>query len=149
MNEPTIAMFRLLTGEDIISRYELSYFNGVTSYNLINPMKFINRRYNDGQIGIALAPWLPDEVLIPGETSIVISGRDILAIIQLRTKMEDFYTQFVILHRKAMSKNDELLDKHLDKLIEMYQRHDEQHDDVPPLDKSFDEIDDDEDTTTH
>jgi hypothetical protein len=145
--EPLVSMFRLITGEDIVAEYEVSMHNNTTVYNFINPLKLITRRYPDGQIGILFTPWLPDEVLMPGVPSVIVSNRDILCIIHLRDKMTQFYNIYVQGHRQAMNTNNDILDGHLDTLIKTYKEHVNNHT-KEPRHTQF-ESDEDEDSTTH
>lgn len=118
-----VSLFRLITGEDIISEYETSYISVGSKivYNLINPSKLIVRRFPSGEVGIALIPWLPEEVLAAGHISVVISDRDVLTKTILRDKMVEFYEQYVRQHRSAMEKNDESLNQNIDQLIKTYE----------------------------
>lgn len=119
-NEPNIAMFRLITGEDVVTQYEVSVFNNSTKYTFIHPTKFITRRYSTGQIGISLTPWLPNEVLLQGIPNVVIADRDILTIIQIRDKLREFYIIYVEDNSATLAKHDKILDDHLSGLIKHF-----------------------------
>ncbi len=106
---PDIGIFRLVTGEDVISEWEMK--NG--HFNFTHPLKLIFRRLATGEVGVLLIPWIPEEVIAPNIITCPILLRDILTIFEARQSMKDFYLDVRTIRAHQLKKNDQKLDQHI------------------------------------
>src|SRR6476659_6350311 len=85
-----LALFRLITGEDVVTLYIEDQEKG--AYLWLHPLKLIIRRMTTGACGIVLVPWLPEEIILKEtQMSCNILYRDVLTVLPVRTAMHDFY----------------------------------------------------------
>lgn len=90
-NELSIKLFRLSTGEDIIS----SYIEDEKGYVIFkNPMKLIFRRVPTGSTVLVVLPWLPHE-LVKNDVA-AINAHDIITILDLKDEMIEYYNNVVL-----------------------------------------------------
>lgn len=90
-NELSTKLFRLSTGEDIISSYLEDIENQVVI--LQHPMKLVYRRIPSGATVMAVLPWLPAE-LIKNDYA-TIDAADIVTILDLKDTMVEYYNNVV------------------------------------------------------
>lgn len=90
-NELSIKLFRLSTGEDIIS----SYIEDEQGYVIFkNPMKLVFRRIPTGSTVLAILPWLPHE-LVKDDVA-AINSHDIVTVMDLKDEMIEYYHNVVL-----------------------------------------------------
>jgi len=90
-NELSIKLFRLATGDDIIS----AFVEDIESNSVIlqHPMKLVFRRIPTGATILAMMPWLPSELI--KVDAAVIDLAEIVTILELKDDMVDYYLNVV------------------------------------------------------
>jgi hypothetical protein len=90
-NELSIKLFRLATGDDIIS----AFVEDIESNSVIlqHPMKLVFRRIPTGATILAMMPWLPSELI--KVDAAVIDLAEIVTILELKDDMVDYYLNIV------------------------------------------------------
>lgn len=114
-----LALFRLVTGEDIISTFTTNKEQGIFRWK--HPLKLILRRVATGETGVLLIPWLPEEIILPSHNmECVITVRDVLTLLPVRPAMQDFYLEVVRIMEERIKRNDERLNDNLTVMKSMY-----------------------------
>jgi len=108
-NELSIKLFRLATGDDIIS----SFVEDIESSTVIlqHPMKLIFRRIPTGATILAMMPWLPSELI--KVDAAVIDLAEIVTILELKDDMVDYYLNVVEKFLLSTENADEILRERL------------------------------------
>jgi len=108
-NELSIKLFRLATGDDIIS----SFVEDIESSTVIlqHPMKLIFRRIPTGATILAMMPWLPSELI--KVDAAVIDLAEIVTILELKDDMVDYYLNIVEKYLLSTENADEILRERL------------------------------------
>ena len=108
-NELSIKLFRLATGDDIIS----SFVEDIESSTVIlqHPMKLIFRRIPTGATILAMMPWLPSELI--KVDAAVIDLAEIVTILELKDDMVDYYLNIVEKFLLSTENADEILRERL------------------------------------
>jgi hypothetical protein len=90
-NELSIKLFRLATGDDIIS----AFVEDIESNTIIlqHPMKLVFRRIPTGATILAMMPWLPGELIKVDAACIDIA--EIVTVLELKDDMVDYYLNVV------------------------------------------------------
>jgi hypothetical protein len=90
-NELSIKLFRLATGDDIIS----AFVEDIESNSVIlqHPMKLVFRRIPTGATILAMMPWLPSELIKVDAACIDLA--EIVTILELKDDMVDYYLNIV------------------------------------------------------
>jgi len=108
-NELSIKLFRLATGDDIIS----SFVEDIESSTVIlqHPMKLIFRRIPTGATILAMMPWLPSELI--KVDAAVIDLAEIVTILELKDDMVDYYLNVVEKYLLSTENSEEILRERL------------------------------------
>ena len=108
-NELSIKLFRLATGDDIIS----SFVEDIESSTVIlqHPMKLIFRRIPTGATILAMMPWLPSELIKVDAACIDLA--EIVTILELKDDMVDYYLNVVEKYLLSNENSDEILRERL------------------------------------
>ena len=108
-NELSIKLFRLATGDDIISAFvEDEESNSIV---LQHPMKLVFRRIPTGATILAMMPWLPSELI--KVDAAVIDLAEIVTVLDLKDDMVDYYLNVVEKYLLATENADEILRERL------------------------------------
>jgi hypothetical protein len=108
-NELSIKLFRLATGDDIIS----AFVEDIESNTIIlqHPMKLIFRRIPTGATILAMMPWLPSELIKVDAACIDIA--EIVTVLELKDDMVDYYLNVVEKYLLSNENSDEILRERL------------------------------------
>ena len=108
-NELSIKLFRLATGDDIIS----AFVEDIESNSVIlqHPMKLVFRRIPTGATILAMMPWLPSELI--KVDAAVIDLAEIVTILELKDDMVDYYLNIVEKYLFSTENADEILRERL------------------------------------
>ncbi len=108
-NELSIKLFRLATGDDIIS----AFVEDIESNSVIlqHPMKLVFRRIPTGATILAMMPWLPSELI--KVDAAVIDLAEIVTILELKDDMVDYYLNVVEKFLLSTENADEILRERL------------------------------------
>ena len=108
-NELSIKLFRLATGDDIIS----AFVEDIESNSVIlqHPMKLVFRRIPTGATILAMMPWLPSELI--KVDAAVIDLAEIVTILELKDDMVDYYLNIVEKYLLSTENSDEILRERL------------------------------------
>jgi hypothetical protein len=108
-NELSIKLFRLATGDDIIS----SFVEDIESSTVIlqHPMKLIFRRIPTGATILAMMPWLPSELI--KVDAAVIDLAEIVTILELKDDMVDYYLNVVEKYLASTENSEEIFRERL------------------------------------
>ena len=108
-NELSIKLFRLATGDDIIS----AFVEDIESNSVIlqHPMKLVFRRIPTGATILAMMPWLPSELI--KVDAAVIDLAEIVTILELKDDMVDYYLNIVEKYLLSTENADEILRERL------------------------------------
>ena len=108
-NELSIKLFRLATGDDIIS----AFVEDIESNSVIlqHPMKLVFRRIPTGATILAMMPWLPSELI--KVDAAVIDLAEIVTILELKDDMVDYYLNVVEKYLLSTENADEILRERL------------------------------------
>ena len=108
-NELSIKLFRLATGDDIIS----SFVEDIESSTVIlqHPMKLIFRRIPTGATILAMMPWLPSELIKVDAACIDLA--EIVTILELKDDMVDYYLNVVEKYLASTENSEEILRERL------------------------------------
>ena len=108
-NELSIKLFRLATGDDIIS----AFVEDIESNSVIlqHPMKLVFRRIPTGATILAMMPWLPSELI--KVDAAVIDLAEIVTILELKDDMVDYYLNVVEKYLLSNENSDEILRERL------------------------------------
>jgi len=108
-NELSIKLFRLATGDDIIS----AFVEDIESNSVIlqHPMKLVFRRIPTGATILAMMPWLPSELIKVDAACIDIA--EIVTILELKDDMVDYYLNIVEKYLLSTENADEILRERL------------------------------------
>lgn len=108
-NELSIKLFRLATGDDIISAFvEDEESNSIV---LQHPMKLVFRRIPTGATILAMMPWLPSELI--KVDAAVIDLAEIVTVLELKDDMVDYYLNVVEKYLLSTENADEILRERL------------------------------------
>ena len=108
-NELSIKLFRLATGDDIISAFvEDEESNSIV---LQHPMKLVFRRIPTGATILAMMPWLPSELI--KVDAAVIDLAEIVTVLDLKDEMVDYYLNVVEKYLLSTENADEILRERL------------------------------------
>lgn len=108
-NELSIKLFRLATGDDIISAFvEDEESNSIV---LQHPMKLVFRRIPTGATILAMMPWLPSELI--KVDAAVIDLAEIVTVLDLKDDMVDYYLNVVEKYLLSTENADEILRERL------------------------------------
>jgi hypothetical protein len=108
-NELSIKLFRLATGDDIISAFvEDKESNTIV---LQHPMKLVFRRIPTGATILAMMPWLPGELIKVDAACIDIA--EIVTVLELKDDMVDYYLNVVEKYLLSNENSDEILRERL------------------------------------
>jgi hypothetical protein len=108
-NELSIKLFRLATGDDIISAFvEDKESNTIV---LQHPMKLVFRRIPTGATILAMMPWLPGELIKVDAACIDIA--EIVTVLELKDDMIDYYLNVVEKYLLSNENSDEILRERL------------------------------------
>lgn len=121
MSTTKVQIFRLNTGEDIISEYKFVH----SRYELWYPMKILFHRAISGEVGIMLIPWLPDEILSVSECSL--EHKDVLTTCKPRDGMLSFYDEAKKHQDQRLKKYDKQLEEHLLLIAKDYKESGQNH----------------------
>ncbi len=117
MTPQYVGIFRLLTGEDVVSEYQ----SDGQEVTMTHPLKVIFRRLATGEVGVLLLPFLPEEVVHPSvQMQCHIKQRDIMMQLPIRESMTQFYLTVRECMRNRVKKHDQRLDDHLYDMSAMY-----------------------------
>ena len=107
--ELSIKLFRLATGDDIIS----AFVEDLESNTVIleHPMKLIFRRIPTGATILAMMPWLPSELIKVNAACIDLA--EIVTILELKDDMVDYYLNVVEKYLLSNENSDEILRERL------------------------------------
>jgi hypothetical protein len=108
-NELSIKLFRLATGDDIIS----AFVEDIESNSVIlqHPMKLVFRRIPTGATILAMMPWLPSELI--KVDAAVIDLAEIVTILELKDDMVDYYLNIVEKYLLSTENSEEILRERL------------------------------------
>jgi hypothetical protein len=108
-NELSIKLFRLATGDDIIS----AFVEDIESNTIIlqHPMKLVFRRIPTGATILAMMPWLPGELIKIDAACIDIA--EIVTVLELKDDMVDYYLNVVEKYLLSNENSDEILRERL------------------------------------
>jgi hypothetical protein len=108
-NELSIKLFRLATGDDIIS----AFVEDIESNSVIlqHPMKLVFRRIPTGATILAMMPWLPSELI--KVDAAVIDLAEIVTILELKDDMVDYYLNIVEKFLLSTENSEEILRERL------------------------------------
>jgi hypothetical protein len=108
-NELSIKLFRLATGDDIIS----AFVEDIESNTIIlqHPMKLVFRRIPTGGTILAMMPWLPGELIKVDAACIDIA--EIVTVLELKDDMVDYYLNVVEKYLLSNENSDEILRERL------------------------------------
>jgi hypothetical protein len=108
-NELSIKLFRLATGDDIIS----SFVEDIDSSTVIlqHPMKLIFRRIPTGATILAMMPWLPSELIKVNAACIDLA--EIVTILELKDDMVEYYQNLVEKYLASTENSEEILKEKL------------------------------------
>ena len=108
-NELSIKLFRLATGDDIIS----AFVEDIESNTIIlqHPMKLVFRRIPTGATILAMMPWLPGELIKVDAACIDIA--EIVTVLELKDDMVDYYLNVVEKYLLSTENADEILRERL------------------------------------
>jgi hypothetical protein len=108
-NELSIKLFRLATGDDIISAFVEE--EETHSVILQHPMKLVFRRIPTGATILAMMPWLPSELIKVDAACIDLA--DIVTVMELKDDMVDYYLNVVEKYLLSTENADEILRERL------------------------------------
>lgn len=108
-NELSIKLFRLATGDDIISAFVEE--EETHSVILQHPMKLVFRRIPTGATIMAMMPWLPSELIKVDAACIDLA--DIVTVMELKDDMVDYYLNVVEKYLLSSENADEILRERL------------------------------------
>ena len=112
-----LGMFRLITGEDIITTFTMEQGGFMCQH----PLKLVIRRLATGETGVLLVPWLPMEIIDPTTNmECIILARDIMTIMPVRDAMKSFYFEVSRIMAERIKRNDKKLDENLSQMSMMY-----------------------------
>ena len=108
-NELSIKLFRLATGDDIIS----AFVEDIESNSVIlqHPMKLVFRRIPTGATILAMMPWLPSELI--KVDAAVIDLAEIVTILELKDDMVDYYLNVVEKYLASTENSEEIFRERL------------------------------------
>ena len=108
-NELSIKLFRLATGDDIIS----AFVEDIESNTIMlqHPMKLVFRRIPTGATILAMMPWLPGELIKVDAACIDIA--EIVTVLELKDDMVDYYQNVVEKYLLSNENSDEILRERL------------------------------------
>ena len=108
-NELSIKLFRLATGDDIIS----AFVEDIESNTIMlqHPMKLVFRRIPTGATILAMMPWLPGELIKVDAACIDIA--EIVSVLELKDDMVDYYLNIVEKYLLSTENADEILRERL------------------------------------
>lgn len=108
-NELSIKLFRLATGDDIIS----AFVEDIESNSIVlqHPMKLVFRRIPTGATILAMMPWLPSELI--KVDAAVIDLADIVTVLELKDDMVEYYLNVVEKYLLSTENADEILRERL------------------------------------
>jgi hypothetical protein len=108
-NELSIKLFRLATGDDIIS----AFVEDIESNTIIlqHPMKLVFRRIPTGATILAMMPWLPSELIKVDAACIDLA--EIVTVLELKDDMVDYYLNIVEKYLLSTENADEILRERL------------------------------------
>lgn len=108
-NELSIKLFRLATGDDIIS----AFVEDIESNSVIlqHPMKLVFRRIPTGATILAMMPWLPSELIKVDAACIDLA--EIVTVLELKDDMVDYYLNVVEKYLLSNENSDEILRERL------------------------------------
>jgi len=108
-NELSIKLFRLATGDDIIS----AFVEDIESNTIIlqHPMKLVFRRIPTGATILAMMPWLPSELIKVDAACIDLA--EIVTVLELKDDMVDYYLNVVEKYLLSTENADEILRERL------------------------------------
>jgi hypothetical protein len=107
--ELSIKLFRLATGDDIIS----AFVEDLESNTVIleHPMKLIFRRIPTGATILAMMPWLPSELIKVNAACIDLA--EIVTILELKDDMVDYYINVVEKYLASTENTEDILKERL------------------------------------
>jgi hypothetical protein len=108
-NELSIKLFRLATGDDIIS----AFVEDIESNTIIlqHPMKLVFRRIPTGATILAMMPWLPGELIKVDAACIDLA--EIVTVLELKDDMVDYYLNVVEKYLLSTENAEEILRERL------------------------------------
>ena len=108
-NELSIKLFRLATGDDIIS----AFVEDIESNTIIlqHPMKLVFRRIPTGATILAMMPWLPSELIKVNAACIDLA--EIVTILELKDDMVDYYINVVEKYLASTENTEDILKERL------------------------------------
>jgi hypothetical protein len=108
-NELSIKLFRLATGDDIIS----AFVEDIESNTVIlqHPMKLVFRRIPTGATILAMMPWLPSELIKVDAACIDLA--EIVTVLELKDDMVDYYLNIVEKYLLSTENAEEILRERL------------------------------------
>jgi hypothetical protein len=107
INEPTIKIIRMQTGEDIISSIHMDEKNNTILLN--NPMKVVVRRDVEGHSIFIMLPWLPIEII--KEDSAIVYDSDVITMIEPKDSLIEYYKNAVNESILEMLRSDAINDE--------------------------------------
>jgi hypothetical protein len=107
--ELSIKLFRLATGDDIIS----AFVEDIESNTVIleHPMKLIFRRIPTGATILAMMPWLPSELIKVDAACIDLA--EIVTVLELKDDMVDYYINVVEKYLASTENTEDILKERL------------------------------------
>lgn len=138
MND-NIKLFRLQTGEDIVSKYTINSDTVIFD----NPMHLIFKRTLDKTI-MFLIPWLPTEVLKNSTASISIG--DIITSVEVKDNLLDYYNKTVIEEQDRLLIDEKQLLKNINYFIN---DEDNEEEDEEQNDNDFEDVSNIDNETFH
>ena len=108
-NELSIKLFRLATGDEIIS----AFVEDIESNTVIlqHPMKLVFRRIPTGATILAMMPWLPSELIKVDAACIDLA--EIVTVLELKDDMVDYYLNIVEKYLLSTENAEEILRERL------------------------------------
>ena len=108
-NELSIKLFRLATGDDIIS----AFVEDIESNTIVlqHPMKLVFRRIPTGATILAMMPWLPSELIKVDAACIDLA--EIVTVLELKDDMVDYYLNIVEKYLLSTENAEEILRERL------------------------------------
>ena len=108
-NELSIKLFRLATGDDIIS----AFVEDIESNSIIlqHPMKLVFRRIPTGATILAMMPWLPSELIKVDAACIDLA--EIVTVLELKDDMVDYYLNVVEKYLLSTENSEEIFRERL------------------------------------
>ena len=91
INESSIKILRMQTGEDIISSIQEDDKNETILLN--NPMKVVIRRDVSGSTIFVMLPWLPIEII--KEDAAIVYTSDVITMVEPRDSLIEYYNNAV------------------------------------------------------